>query len=157
MKDGLLYIVNLENDRYPAGNPETGYLDTDGSPSKTAILNLRRTAKNTWYWKEAFGLRPAEELYNISTDRDCIVNLAKDPKYIKKKLELKKILFDKLIAQKDPRVMGKGDVFDKYPFMTEDYWNFWERVQQKEILNPASKTGWVEPGDYEPSGVSLSN
>lgn len=157
MKDGRLYIVNFKNDRYPAGNPETGYLETDGSPSKTAILTLRRTATNTWYWQEAFGLRPEEELYNISSDKDCIINLAKDPRYTNQKLELRKILFDKLRAQNDPRMMGRGDVFDKYPFMTAEYWNFWEKVQRKEILNPAAKTGWVEPGDYEPSEGTLSH
>jgi arylsulfatase A-like enzyme len=108
MKDGFLYIVNLKSDRYPAGNPETGYLDTDGSPSKTVILNLRRTGKDKRYWRESFGLRPEEE-------------------------------------------------FDRYPFMTADYWNFWERVRRKEIKDPASKTGWVEPGDYEPTSDSSSN
>lgn len=157
MKDGFLYIVNLKNDRYPAGNPETGYLDTDGSPSKTTILNLRRTGDNTWYWKEAFGLRPAEELYNVSTDKDCVIDLAKDAAYDKKKLQLRKLLFDKLKAQKDPRVMGRGDIFDNYPFMDPDFWNFWERVQRKEISDPAAKTRWVEPGDYEPVAGSSAN
>jgi arylsulfatase A-like enzyme len=155
MKDGFLYIVNLKNDRYPAGNPETGYLDTDGSPSKTAILNLRRTGKNNWYWKEAFGLRPQEELFNVAIDKDCLVNLADNTGYNKRKLGLKKLLFDKLNAQKDPRVLGKGNVFDNYPFMTSDYWNFWERVHRKEISDPSSKTGWVNPTDYEaPSNAS---
>jgi arylsulfatase A-like enzyme len=157
MKDGFLYIANLKSDRYPAGNPETGYLDTDGSPSKTVILNLRRTGKDKRYWREAFGLRPEEELYHVTADKDCMINLAKHPGHQKKKLELKKLLFAKLTAQKDPRVMGTGDVFDRYPFMTTDYWNFWERVQRKEIKDPASKTGWVEPDDYEPTPNSSSN
>jgi arylsulfatase A-like enzyme len=157
MKDGLLYIVNLKNDRFPAGNPETGYLETDGSPSKTTILNLRRTEKNNWYWQQAFGLRPQEELYNISKDKDCVTDLARDMVYNKKKSELKKLLFDKLKAQKDPRVIGNGDVFDNYPFMTADYWNFWERVLRHEITDPASKTLWVERSDYELTKLKSSN
>ena len=42
--DGWLYLHNFEPDRWPAGNPETGYLNCDGSPTKTAILELRREA-----------------------------------------------------------------------------------------------------------------
>jgi hypothetical protein len=76
-------------------------------------------------------------------------DLAKDPLYAKKKIELKKRLYDTLKRQKDPRMTGNGDVFDKYPFMMPEYWNFWERVKSGEISNPASKAGWVEPSDYE--------
>jgi N-sulfoglucosamine sulfohydrolase len=149
MNDGFLYIVNLKNDRYPAGNPETGYLDCDGSPSKTSILNLRRSGQNKWFWDQSFGLRPEEELYDILKDRDCLINLVKNKEYLKKKEALKKELFEKLKEQKDPRVMGNGDIFDNYPFMSPDYLNFWERVKSGDIVNPASKTGWVEPTDYE--------
>ncbi len=157
MKDDLLYIVNLKNDRYPAGNPETGYLDTDGSPSKTSILSLHKSGENMVYWNEAFGLRPEEELYNVAEDKDCLVNLAKNAAYTAKKLILKKELLSKLKAQKDPRLMGYGDVFDKYPFMLSEYWNFWEKVQRKEIKNPASKTGWVNPEDYEAPAETSSH
>ena len=76
-------------------------------------------------------------------------NLAKNKNYTSLKSALKNQLFNKLKSQKDPRVMGKGDVFDNYPFMTNDYWNFWERVKNKEILQPYLKTPWVEPTDYE--------
>jgi len=149
LKDDFLYIWNLKSDRNPAGNPETGYLDCDGSPSKTSILNLKRKGQNSWYWDQSFGLRPEEELYNIAKDKDCLVNLTKNVEYIERKESLKKQLFEKLKEQKDPRVMGNGDVFDNYPYMSPDYWNFWERVKSREIVNPASKTGWVEPTDYE--------
>jgi hypothetical protein len=76
-------------------------------------------------------------------------DLANDPRYARKKEELKKLLFETLKRQKDPRLMGNGDVFDKYPYMLPDYWNFWERVKSSQISDPASKTGWVEPSDYE--------
>ena len=42
LKDGYLYLRNFKPDRWPAGNPETGYLNCDGSPTKTYILNTRR-------------------------------------------------------------------------------------------------------------------
>lgn len=149
MKDDFLYITNLKSDRFPGGNPETGYLDCDGSPSKSVILNMRRSGVNDWYWKQSFGLRSDEELYDISKDKACLNDLAKDRRFTKKKEELKKLLFETLKRQKDPRMTGNGDIFDNYPFMSPDYWNFWERVKYKEISDPVSKTGWVEPSDYE--------
>ena len=149
LKDNFLFIANLKNDRYPGGNPETGYLDCDGSPTKSVILNLKRSGKNNWYWDQSFGFHPAEELYNIAVDQDCLHNLAENNEFSHKKAALKRQLFKKLKSQNDPRVTGNGDVFDNYPFMSKDYWNFWERVRDKEIINPASKTEWVNPTDYE--------
>ena len=75
-KGDYLYIENFAPDRWPGGNPETGYLNTDGGPTKSLILNLRRTGKNTKYWQMCFGKGPAEELYYLETDPDCINNLA---------------------------------------------------------------------------------
>jgi hypothetical protein len=39
--EGSFYVYqkNYEPARWPTGNPETGYMDTDGSPTKTEILN----------------------------------------------------------------------------------------------------------------------
>ena len=34
-KEGFLYLKNFKPERWPAGNPETGYLNVDGSPTKT--------------------------------------------------------------------------------------------------------------------------
>lgn len=42
IKDGFLYLKNFETTRWPVGNPETGYLNCDGSPTKTFILEARR-------------------------------------------------------------------------------------------------------------------
>lgn len=64
---GLLYLRNYEPARWPSGNPETGYLNSDGSPTKTEILELRRTGRDTRFWTLAFGRRPAEELYDSGT------------------------------------------------------------------------------------------
>ena len=49
-KNNMFYLKNYETDRWPSGNPETGYLNTDGSPTKTEILNLRRNGKKK-FWK----------------------------------------------------------------------------------------------------------
>ena len=47
VKNDLLYLHNFEPTRWPSGNPETGYTDCGGSPTKTEILNSRRVSKQT--------------------------------------------------------------------------------------------------------------
>jgi arylsulfatase A-like enzyme len=142
-----LYIYNFKPQLWPSGNPETGYLNTDGSPTKSVILNLRRQKIDSTYWSENFGFHPQEELYNLKKDRECLQNLAQNPKFQKLKSTLKNQLFKSLKQQKDPRVMGNGDVFDNYPFDKADSWNFYERYMKGEI-EPAS-TNWVNESDYE--------
>lgn len=66
--DEFLYLRNYEPTRWPAGNPETGYLDTDGSSTKTLILVLGRSDRSNRFWQLNFGLRPADELYDLRTD-----------------------------------------------------------------------------------------
>jgi hypothetical protein len=71
-----LYLHNDEPTRWPAGNPETGYLDTDGSPTKSLILELGRADRTDRFWQLNFGIRPADELYDLRADRDCVRNIA---------------------------------------------------------------------------------
>jgi arylsulfatase A-like enzyme len=149
IRDGFLYINNLKPELMPGGNPETGYLDCDGSPTKTGILNMRREGQNNWYWQLSFGQRPEEELFNLSVDKDCLINLAGNPLYNNHKREMKESLFLALHQQGDPRMVGNGDVFDRYPFHQENFWNFWERVVSGEISEPWKQTNWVNPTDYE--------
>jgi hypothetical protein len=65
--DGYLFLKNYEPTRWPAGNPETGYLDTDASPTKTLILEMGRKDRTDKFWQLNFGMRPAEELYDLTT------------------------------------------------------------------------------------------
>ena len=60
MKDGFLYLRNFEPTRWPACNPETGYLNCDASPTKTFILEAHRQDPSDRSWALAFGRRPAE-------------------------------------------------------------------------------------------------
>lgn len=40
IRGDYLYLRNFETDRWPAGNPETGYMNVDGSPTKTEVLPI---------------------------------------------------------------------------------------------------------------------
>ena len=148
IRDGYLYIWNLKPNLLPAGNPETGYLDVDGSPTKSYILNMNRKGDPTYY-KYSFSARPEEELYNLRKDLDCIEDLAGEQRYQKLKKKLRKRLEQRLLEQQDPRLLGTGDAFDNYHYDTENKWNFWERVISGEIKEPWIQTGWVTPMDYE--------
>ncbi len=107
-----LYIRNFKSDRWPAGDPE-GYHDIDESPSKTFMLENRNTCGELF--DLAFGKRPAEELYDINKDAGCLNNLAQHPEYAALRKDLSEKLDRVLTAQKDPRALGTGDIFESYP------------------------------------------
>ena len=110
-KGKFVYMHNFESDRWPCGNPETGYKDTDGSPTKTFALNQ---GKGSVAFEKCFGKRLQEELYDLEKDPECMNNLATDERYTEILRVMKKELFEELKIQEDPRMLGKGDVFDNY-------------------------------------------
>ncbi|MCO8120697.1 sulfatase [Stieleria sp. TO1_6] len=145
----LLYLHNFATDRWPAGNPETGYLNCDGGPTKTEVLEMRRSGTATTFWKQCFGKRPEIELYNVASDPDCVINLAKDPHYASQIESLGAQLESELKSQGDPRMFGNGDVFDRYEYTSPATAGFYERYIAGEKLN----AGWVNPGDFEPEPI----
>jgi N-sulfoglucosamine sulfohydrolase len=113
IRDGdFVLLHNFDPHRWPCGNPELGLMDTDNGPTKTAV---EATGENSRYWQLCFGKRPADELYNLKTDADCVKNLAADPAYQKRLESMRDTLYSRLRQQGDPRMEGKGDVFDNYP------------------------------------------
>jgi len=150
IKEGFLYIKNFKRERWPAGNPETGYLNCDASPTKSLILNLRRTGITMEYWKLSFGKRESDELYNIGSDPECLINLATDPGYNVLKRRMNDQLVDELLKQEDPRILGNGDVFDKYPYADNRTKDFYNRFIRGEISRKAA--GWVDSTDFESEG-----
>ena len=149
--DGWLYSRNHAPDRWPAGNPETGYLNTDGSPTKTAILTANRAKPGDPHWLLCFGKRPAEELFDLQADPDCVNNLATAPGHQERRAALEARLLAKLKEQGDPRISGHGDLFDNYPYAGAER-GLYERFLKGEKL----KTGWVNPTDYEPAPLDES-
>ena len=145
VKDGFLYLRNFEPSRWPAGNPETGYLNTDGSPTKTVILNGRLDPLRWPYWAWSFGKRPSEELYDVERDPACAVNLAGLPQYAEQKAALEAQLRRELEAQADPRMAGEGHVFDEYIYADERTRDFYRRYMRGEAI----QAGWVNETDFE--------
>ena len=108
----LLYLHNFAPDRWPCGNVELGLLDTDDGPTKQFIEDA---GDGDRFWQFCFGKRPAEELFDLSTDADCVKNLAAEPARHADVERLHARLVERLKAQEDPRILGRGDVFDNYP------------------------------------------
>ena len=64
-----------------------------------------------------------------------------------RKERMKRLLFEELRKQQDPRVCGNGDIFDQYPFFQQSSSYFYERYMDGKIEK--YQTGWVNPSDYE--------
>lgn len=142
-KNNMLYIKNYETDRWPSGNPETGYLNTDASPTKTEILKLRRENTDKTFWRMSFGKRVTEEVYNLKTDPFCSNNLADDPALQSLKKELRTEMESKLLAQGDLRMQGFGHLYEQYPFTRNGH--FYERF----MAGDSVQAGWVDDSDFE--------
>ncbi|RPI28453.1 MAG: heparan N-sulfatase [Acidobacteria bacterium] len=108
-----LYIHNLKPDRWPAGDPD-GYHDIDPSPTKELVVASLKQADRLA--RLALEKRPAEELYDVSRDPDCLNNLAGGSEHEAVRRELAETLAAALREQGDPRYEpGQEDVFDSYP------------------------------------------
>ena len=143
VKDGLAYLENCEPSRWPACNPETGYLDTDASPTKTFILQARRDKGSDPFWSLCFGMRPGQELFDLAADRDCVTNLA--TKRATEVAALRTQMWAELKAQGDLRAIGRGAEYEAHPSADFKKNHFYERYMRGELLD----AGWVIKSDYE--------
>jgi N-sulfoglucosamine sulfohydrolase len=147
VKGGQLYLENAEPTRWPCGNPETGYLDTDASPTKSFILQARRDKGADPHWDLCFGLRPARELYDLRADPDCLNNLLG---YVGGVLTvppeaLRAQLWAELKAQGDLRAVGRGAEYEAYPSADVKKRGFYERYLRGEKIDAS----WASPTDFE--------
>ncbi len=145
VRNDFIYIKNYEPDRWPAGNPETGYLDADGGPAKTEVLNAKRAGGDNLFWNLSFGKRPPEELYHLRQDPFSMTNLADNASHADTKKQLRSLMEKELKKQNDPRMAGNGDVFDKYDYSEDRVRNYYERFTSGEKI----KANWVTKSDYE--------
>jgi hypothetical protein len=122
-----LYIRNYEPDRWPAGNPETGYRNVDDGPTKEFVLSSFDK-----FYRMSFGKRPAEELYRIKEDPECMTNVATDLKYAADKRKLLERMEELLRAEGDPRMLGNAKFFDmiRYTGPRKHGWESWLKNNQ---------------------------
>lgn len=143
--EDFTYTYNFKPNRWPAGNPETGYLNCDGSPTKTQILNERRRVGESRFWDLNFGKRPQEEFYNTSEDPYCLNNLASNSELTREMEAIRMQLFEALKKEGDPRMLGELELLESYKYMDTGTSDFYNRFMKGEKMN----TGWVNAGDFE--------
>lgn len=139
-----LYIRNFKPERWPAGPaqkyasvkyaedntvsatklgpPHGGYHDIDACPSLTFLIENRDNAKIGPFLESAVGKRPAEELFNVETDPDCLHNLADSTEFASVKKDLSDRLMAYLKKTGDARVTGDGDIWETYPRVSGLRW-----------------------------------
>ena len=112
-----LYIRNYKPDRWPMGDPPYYLCHTKmANPTKDFILSNAENPVLSFIYRLAYEKRPAEELYDVVNDPDCIRNLATTPENEGIRAALARKLDALLLEQKDPRSLGRGDVFESYPY-----------------------------------------
>ncbi len=127
-----LYLRNFEPDRSPSGEP-IGTADTDPSQAIEYMLAHRDDPNVEAMVKLCLLKRPGEELYDLKKDPEQIRNVADDPAYASIKAELAQRMMTFLTSTDDPRALGRGEVFDKYPFVL--------KPNEKKIMQLHDKDG----------------
>jgi len=123
--DEFLYIRNYEPDRWPAGTPDyenaqvpnAWLADCDNGPTKWFLWQNRNDPKLKRYYDLSFAKRPAEELYDLKNDPGQVVNVADEPQYRRTRIQLAVRLAQALIEMEDPRLDGRGALFDSQPYL----------------------------------------
>jgi N-sulfoglucosamine sulfohydrolase len=118
-----LYIHNFEPTRWPSGSPDSRvcarsipFGEIDSSPTKTFMMDHRNEHGVARLAELAFGIRPAEELYDLKNDPHQIVNVAGSTAMTETQASLRGRLFDHLRETRDPRVGGSSVNWDYYPY-----------------------------------------
>jgi N-sulfoglucosamine sulfohydrolase len=156
----FLYIRNFKPERWPAGPgqkfdsyqkmvaneagaPHGGYHDIDACPTLTEMIERRSESKIAPLLELSVGLRPAEELFDVQKDPDCLLNLAKSPQFASVRRELSGRLHRYLHDTGDARVKGKGDVWETYPRVSSIRW-FPTPDWAKENPDSVPEQPWLE-------------
>lgn len=151
VKDGFLYLVNFHPERWPSGNPETGYLNTDGSPTKTEILNARRLNGHSLHWSLSFGKNGQEEMYDVRNDSDCVIDLSSRSGFQMLRESMMRQMVAELMEQGDLRMTQEDPGFDGFLYSDTKVRNFYNRFMNGEKL----KAGWVNDSDFETEAIDV--
>ena len=131
----FLYVRNFAPERSPMGaqkftnrsdvpslavletNTGAAFPDVDASPTKAWLLHQFDNPQWQQHYALAFGLRPAEELYDLRTDPQQVRNVANNPDYRAKCKELWTFLEAELRRQNDPRIRDGGVTFESPDYL----------------------------------------
>ena len=132
-----LYIHNFEPTRWPSGSPDASvcarsipYGEIDSSPTKTFMMEHRNKHGVARLAELAFGMRPAEELYDLKRDPHQMVNVAGSTTMSGIQATLRGRLFDHLKKTRDPRVLVGAVDWDHYPYygkISTKGWSVYEK------------------------------
>ena len=108
----FLYIRNYETTWSPNVS--------DWGPTANTIspLRLSEDPLDRQFWEWNFGTRPAEELFDIVDDPECVRNLAADPAFAVERDRLRARCEELLRSHRDPRVLGYGMIFRATPYFS---------------------------------------
>jgi arylsulfatase A-like enzyme len=132
----FLYVHNFHPERWAAGNPETDFGNCDPGPTKEVIKML-----GGHYWDLCFGKRPADELYDIHRDPECVNNLANDLAFTQTLDEMRYKMMQMLRDDGDPRAFGKGDDLELYKYVggRAKGYETWLKKQETTVLQDLKK------------------
>lgn len=152
-QDNWLLIWNMHPERWPAGDPQSmkedgtlnamhkAYFDIDGSPSKTFLVNNYTDPDVRPYFDAAVAKRGEYELYNLSSDPECMDNLAEDSGYRSILESLIQKLETRLVETGDTRMGANPDIWETYPRLDGSMRYFPEPVTEEE--GDHIRAGWT--------------
>lgn len=137
-----LYVHNYFPDRWPVCNPETDFGNCDPGPTKEVIKAL-----GGYYYELCFGKRPADALYKLTDDPECIRNLANDPAYTQVMEDMQYRMMNILRAEQDPRALGNGAIFDTYKYTAgrQKAYDTWLKAQESKMDEVVKAKAAEEP------------
>lgn len=117
--DSLL-VWNPRPHLYPAGHPclrrangtPMGHVDCDEGPSKYFLIEHREQPECAALYRQAFGLRPEWELYDLKADPHQLHNRAGEASSARRLESLKARLAAWMKSTADPRASGETDSWD---------------------------------------------
>ncbi len=150
-----LFILNPMPERQPAGDRSVHqsvgqWGDVDNSITKYLIMSMENSPQENSpdYFGLSFGLRPEEELYDVSNDPFQLNNLAQKPEYAEVKKELRDELENWMARTGDRRAENpRSTYWDEVRYTPEYQMNdvdYQQRIQDYRIqppFGPAARDG----------------
>jgi N-sulfoglucosamine sulfohydrolase len=79
------------------------------------MMAHRQEANAGALFEHGFGRRPEQQLFDVINDPGCRSNLAGVAAHESTRKSMRAALEKALTGQKDPRLLGNGDIWESYP------------------------------------------